>query len=134
MAKQRFSTSRAQLAKAAKTRARRSRETAALARRLGRKRRIACAIIAIGGAGIAAGIVLVITGHPVIGAPPLIAGALVLYRGERRFSRVDADIRKQLYGDAAALWIATGPGRVGGTNCAAGHGNCGGGDGCGGGD
>jgi hypothetical protein len=134
MAKERFSTSRAQLAKAEKTRARRSRETAELARRLGRKRRVACAIMAIGGAGIAAGLVLVITGQPVIGALPLIAGALVAYRGERSLSRVDAVIRKQLYGNAAALWIATGPGRTGGTNCAAGHGNCGGGGGCGGGD
>ena len=127
MAKERFSTSRAQLAKAEKTRVRRSRERAALARRLGRKRRLACALMAIGGAGIAAGIVLVITGQPVLGVLPLLAGALVLYRGERRLSRVDAAIRKQLYGDAGALWIATGPGRTGGTNCAAGHGNCGGG-------
>jgi hypothetical protein len=123
MAKERFSTSRAQLAKAEKTRARRSRETAELARRLGRKRRIACGIMAIGGAGIAAGMVLVITGQPVIGALPLIAGALVLYRGERRLARVDAVIRKQLYGDAAALWIAVGPGRKGKTYCAGGAGD-----------
>jgi hypothetical protein len=129
MARERFSTSRAQLAKAEKTRTRRSRETIELARRLGRARRIACALMAIGGAGIAAGFVLVITGQPAIGALPLIAGALVLYRSERSLSRVDAAIRKQLYGDAAALWIATGPGRTGGTNCAAGHGNCGGGGG-----
>ena len=72
---------------------------------------------------------------PAIGALPLIAGGFVLYRGERNLSRVDAVIRKQLYGDAAAMWIAQGPGRTGGTNCAAGHGNCGGGGGgCGGGD
>ncbi len=129
MAKERFSTSRAQLAQAEKTRARRSRERAALARRLGRKRRFACSLMAIGGAGIAAGIVLAITGQPAIGALPLIAGALVLHRGERSLSRVDAIIRKRLYGDAAALWIAKGPGRTGGTNCAAGHGNCGGGGG-----
>jgi hypothetical protein len=45
MARERFSTSRAQLAKAEKTRARRSRETIELARRLGRARRVA------GGAG-----------------------------------------------------------------------------------
>jgi hypothetical protein len=133
MARERFSTRRAQLAKAEKTRARRSRQTAELARRLGRKRRVACALMAIGGAGIAAGMVLAITAHPAIGALPLIAGGFVLYRGERNLSRVDAAIRKQLYGDAAALWIAAGPGRTGGTNCAAGHGNCGGG-GCGGGD
>ena len=133
MARERFSTRRAQLAKAEKTRAHRSRERAELARRLGRKRRIACAIMAIGGAGIAAGLVLMMTGQLAIGALPLIAGALVMHRGERSFSRVDAVIRKQLYGDAAALSIARGPGRTGGTNCAAGHGNCGGG-GCGGGD
>jgi hypothetical protein len=129
MPRERFSTRRAQLAKAEKTRARRSRETAELARRLGRRRRIACALMAIGGAAIAAGIVLVITGQPAIGALPLIAGALVVYRGERSLSRVDAAIRTQLYGDAAAVWIARGPGRAGGTNCAAGHGNCGGGGG-----
>jgi tetrahydromethanopterin S-methyltransferase subunit F len=133
MARERFSTRRAQLAQAEKTRVRRSRERAALARRLGRARRLACALMAIGGAGIAAGIVLMITGHLVIGVLPLIAGAPVLYRGERGLSRVDAVIRKQLYGDAAALWIAKGPGRVGGTYCAAGHGNCGGSS-CGGGD
>jgi len=127
MAKERFSTPRAQLAKADKSRARRLRKNAQLARRLGRARRIACAVMAIGGAGIAAGIVLVITGQPVIGAPALIAGAFVAYRAERRLARVDAAIRTQLYGDAAALWIAKGPGRVGETNCAAGHGNCGGG-------
>ena len=109
MARERFSTPRAQLAKAKKTRARRSRETIELARRLGRARRIACALMAIGGAGVAAGIVLAITGQPAVGALPLIAGALVVYRAERRLSRVDAAIRKQLYGDAAALWIATGP-------------------------
>jgi Flp pilus assembly protein TadB len=119
----RFSTRRAQLAKAEKRRARRSRETAELARRLGRKRRLACALMAFGGAGIAAGFVLVITGQPAIGALPLIAGALVLYRGERNLSRIDAAIRKQLYGDAAALWIAAGPGRAGSTNCAGGAGN-----------
>jgi tetrahydromethanopterin S-methyltransferase subunit F len=128
MAKERFSTRRAQLAKAEKTRARRSRDRTKLARRLGRARRIACALMAIGGAGIAAGIVLAITVHPAIGALPVIAGGLVLYRAERRLARVDAAIRTQLYGDAAALWIAEGPGRVGGTNCAAGHGNCGGGN------
>jgi hypothetical protein len=115
--KERFSTSRRQLAKAEKARARGTRERAVLARRLGRARRIACAIMAIGA----------ITGQPLIGAAPLIAGAALVYRGERRLSRVDAAIQKQLYGDAAALWIAKGPGRVGETNCAAGHGNCGGG-------
>jgi Flp pilus assembly protein TadB len=129
VARERFSTRRAQLAKAEKTRTRRSRERAELARRLGRTRRIACAVMALGGAGIAVGIVLAITGQPAIGAVPLIAGALVVYRGERNLSRIDAAIRTQLYGDAAALWIAKGPGRVGGTNCAAGHGNCGGGGG-----
>jgi tetrahydromethanopterin S-methyltransferase subunit F len=127
MARERFSTQRAQLAKAEKARIRRSRQTVKLAHRLGRKRRIAIAIMAIGGAGIAAGMVLALTGQLLIGVPPVIAGAFVVYRGERKLARVDAVIRKQLYGDAAALWIAEGPGRVGGTNCAAGHGNCGGG-------
>jgi hypothetical protein len=126
--KERFSTPRAQLAKAEKARARRSRETMELARRLGRARRVACALMALGGAGIAAGIVLAVTGQLVIGALPLVAGALVLRGAERRLSRVDAAIRKRLYGNAAAVWVAEGPGRVGGTNCAAGHGNCGGGN------
>ena len=129
MAKERFSTSRAQLAKAEKRRARRSREHAELARRLGRARRFACLLMALGGAGIAAGIVLLVSGQIAIGALPLIAGAVVLRRAERRLARVDAVIRKQLYGDAAAMWEAVGPGRTGGTNCAAGHGNCGGGGG-----
>lgn len=127
MAKERFSTSRAQLAKAEKRRGRRSREHAALARRLGRARRFACLVMALGGAGIAAGIVLLVSGQIVIGALPLVAGAAVLRHAERRLARVDAVIRKQLYGDVAAMWEAVGPGRTGGTNCAAGHGNCGGG-------
>jgi Flp pilus assembly protein TadB len=127
VARERFSTSRAQLRKAEKARARRSRENMALARRLGLARRVACALMALGGAGIAAGVVLAVTGHLLIAALPVVAGALVLRRGERMLARIDTIIRKQLYGDAAALWVANGPGRVGGTNCAAGHGNCGGG-------
>jgi hypothetical protein len=52
MAEERFSTTRAELAKTGTTRARRKREVPAeMARRLARKRRIACALIAIGGGG-----------------------------------------------------------------------------------
>lgn len=139
MAEKRFHTSRAELAKTATTRPRRKREVPPdLARRLAATRRIAIMLITLGGGGIAAGLVLVITAHPAIGAVPLIVGAFVLYRGERKLSRVDTAIRKQIYGGAAGVWIsgAGGGGCVGGT-CGAGHGGCSaggcGGGGCGGG-
>jgi len=98
----------------------------ALARRLRRMKILACVQMASGGGGLAAGLVLVITGHPAIGALPLIAGGVVLYRGERRLSRVDAIARKQLYGAAAGVYGAHGGCGGGGfLGCAAG---CSGGD------
>jgi hypothetical protein len=139
MTRERFRTSRAELAKTAGTRSRRERRLpVALARRLRRMKIIACAQMAIGGGGVAAGLVLVLTAHPAIGALPLIAGAFVLYRGERRLARVDAVARKQLYGAAAGIYGAHGGCGGGGFfGCAAGcvgGSGCGGGDGCGGGN
>jgi hypothetical protein len=107
----------------------------ALARRLRRMKVLACVQMAIGGGGLAAGLVLVITAHPAIGALPLIAGGVVLYRGERRLARVDAIARKQLYGAAAGVYSGhSGCGGGGFLGCGAGcsAGGCGGG-GCGGG-
>jgi hypothetical protein len=136
MPEERFSMSRAELAKTATTRPRRKREVPAeLARRLRRMRVIAIAQLAAGGGALAAGLVLVITAHPAIGALPLIAGAFILYRGERRLARVDAIARKRLYGAAAGVYSGhSGCGGGGFLGCGAGcsAGGCGGG-GCGGG-
>jgi hypothetical protein len=136
MPEKRYWMSQAELAKTGTTRPRRERRVPfALARRLRRMKIIACVQMAIGGGGLAAGLVLVLTAHPAIGALPLIAGALVLYRGERRLSRVDAIARKQLYGAAAGVYGGhSGCGGGGFMGCGAGcsAGGCGGG-GCGGG-
>ncbi len=128
MTEERFSTSRAELSGAATTRGRRSRELPPeLARRFARARARARALVAAGVAGIAAGIGLVIAAHPAIGALPLIAGGIVVFQGERRLARVDAAMRKRLYGRAA--WRAS-AGYESGIGAA---GYFGTGDGCGGG-
>jgi hypothetical protein len=103
MTDERPSPSRAELAKMATTRTRRSRELSPeAASGFARARSRARAVIAGGVAGIAAGVGLVIAAHPAVGALPLIAGGIVAYRGERRLSRVDAAFRKARYGRAAA--------------------------------
>jgi len=135
MAEKRYWMSQAELAKTATTRPHgEGRVPLALARRLRRMKILACAQMALGGGGIAAGLVLVLTAHPAIGALPLIGGALVLYRGERRLARVDAIARKQLYGAAAGVYGAHGGCGGGGFfGCAAGCAGGDGGGGCGGG-
>ena len=139
MAEKRYWTSQAELAKTATTRPRRERRVPlALARRLRRMKIVACAQMALGGGGLAAGFVLVLTAHPAIGALPLIAGAFVLYRGERRLARVDAVARKQLYGAAAGIYGGRAYGACGAGGffgCAGGGdaGGCGGGSSCSGG-
>lgn len=132
MPEKRYWMSQAELAKTGTTRPRRKRRLPlALARRLRRMKIVACAQMALGGGGLAAGLVLVLTAHPAIGAVPLITGAFVLYRGERRLARVDAMARKQLYGAAAGVYGAhSGCGGGGFMGCGAG---CTGGGGCGGG-
>jgi hypothetical protein len=124
MTRERFSTPRAQAAKAAKRRARRKQGLSPeIARRLARARRTAIGVIALGGCAVTAGIGLVATGHPAIAALPLIAGAFVIYRGERRLARADLAMRKAQYATAGGGWpMSLGAGGCGasGTGCAAG--------------
>jgi uncharacterized membrane protein YgcG len=139
MPEERSSTSRSAPVKAGTSRPRRSRELPPeLARQFARARSRARALIAAGVAGIVAGVGLVIAAHPAVGALPLIAGGVVLYRGERRLTRVDAAMRKRLYGRAAwgaSAFHESGAGFPGiyGTGDACGGGGDGGGGGCGGG-
>jgi hypothetical protein len=106
MSEERASTSRADLSGTATTRGRRSRELPPeVARQFARARSRARALVAAGVAGIVAGVGLVIAAHPAVGALPLILGGIVVFQGERRLARVDAAMRKRLYGRAA--WRAT---------------------------
>ena len=104
MSEQRRSTSRAARVKTGTSRPRRELPPE-VARQFARARRRARALIAAGVAGIVGGVALVIAAHPAVGALPLIAGGIVLFQGERRLTRVDAAMRRRLYGRAA--WRAS---------------------------
>src|SRR5262245_29698808 len=102
MSEERSSSARSAPVKAGTSRARGRRELPPdVARQFARARRRARALVAAGAAGIVAGVGLVIAAHPAVGALPLIAGGVVLWQGERRLARVDAAMRKRLYGRAA---------------------------------
>jgi hypothetical protein len=133
MSEERRSTARSAPVTAGTSRPRRSRELPPeLARQFARARNVARALIATGVAGIVAGVALVIAAHPAVGALPLIAGGVVLWHGERRLTRVDAALRRRLYGRAA--WRASAGYESGiGMQDAFGSGGDSGGGGCGGG-
>jgi hypothetical protein len=136
MAEERPIASRAELAKTATTRYRRRDRPMPpeVERRVKRGRRAGRTFVAAGGAGIVAGVGLVIVAHPAIGALPLILGAIVLYRGERMLARVDALVTRHRVGPfaAAALSGSTSRGEVDVTLTGFGDTDHGGG-GCGGG-